>query len=263
MPITCTDFVRSFRRSLGVTTDPPPTTRDVFHAGDPSRAITGVVVTFQATLGVLQSAIDKGANLVVTHEPTFYQDEPPASLAGDPVYESKRDFIERNGLVVWRCHDLPHNVRPDAILAGLVEQLGWSGYQQSDERVFDVPRTTLDGLAKEFKQRLALDGVQVVGDPSLPARRVAISVGCSGWGRHRELLRHPDVDVLVCGEVFEWQANEYVRDSRFTQRPQGLIVLGHCVSEEPGMRYVARQIAKAFPDLAIHVVPAGDPFRLV
>jgi putative NIF3 family GTP cyclohydrolase 1 type 2 len=45
---------------------------DVFKCGDPAQKVTGIVTTFTANMHVLRKAVDLGANLIITHEPTFY-----------------------------------------------------------------------------------------------------------------------------------------------------------------------------------------------
>src|SRR5438105_5029648 len=47
-------------------------TVDTFKAGDPETRITGIAVTMMATLDVLERAAASGKNLIITHEPTFY-----------------------------------------------------------------------------------------------------------------------------------------------------------------------------------------------
>ncbi len=49
-----------------------PTTVDGIAAGDPSAVVRGVAVTTLATLEVLERAVEAGANVVVTHEPLYY-----------------------------------------------------------------------------------------------------------------------------------------------------------------------------------------------
>src|SRR5512139_872529 len=94
-------------------------TVDVVKAGDPSQRCTGVVTTFLATLEVLRKAVGLGANLVIAHEPVFYNHlDETAWLAGDRVYEAKRRFIEEHRLVVWRAHDSWHALRPDPVTMG-------------------------------------------------------------------------------------------------------------------------------------------------
>src|SRR4051812_4173368 len=47
-------------------------TVDTFKAGDPGTVVTGVAVTMMATLDVLQRAVAAGDNMVITHEPIFF-----------------------------------------------------------------------------------------------------------------------------------------------------------------------------------------------
>src|SRR5580765_2640526 len=47
-------------------------TVDTFKAGNPDTPVTGIAVTMMATLDVLKRAAASGQNLVITHEPTFY-----------------------------------------------------------------------------------------------------------------------------------------------------------------------------------------------
>src|ERR1700688_495376 len=47
-------------------------TVDAFKAGDPDTNVTGIAVTMMATFDVLQRAAASGANLIITHGPTFY-----------------------------------------------------------------------------------------------------------------------------------------------------------------------------------------------
>jgi len=91
-----------------------------------------------ATLDVLQRAAAKGANLVITHEPTFYNhlDRPEGMDENDAVWKEKREFIEKNGLVVWRFHDHWHLRTPDGILAGVVKSLGWEKYSERGKSAF-------------------------------------------------------------------------------------------------------------------------------
>jgi len=237
---------------------------DTFAAGRLDSEVSGILVTFMATRAVLERAVQLGANLIITHEPTFFQDGNVDHLAGDPVYEAKADFLQDNDLTVWRCHDLMHRARPDMILAGITRKLGWTDFQQHGNReLFDLPLTTLQQLATDVRTRLSISHVRVTGPASLPIRRVAVSCGCNSWEHQRRLLREEGVDALICGEVREWETCEYVRDSAADADGQGLIVLGHCNSEEAGMAYFADWLRPKVHGLPVHFVPAGDPFWFV
>ncbi len=47
-------------------------TVDTFKGGNPDMEVTGIATTFLATMEVQKQAKEKGLNLVITHEPTFY-----------------------------------------------------------------------------------------------------------------------------------------------------------------------------------------------
>ncbi len=244
----------------------PHRTADVLHTGDMLAIATGVVVTFQATRAVCEEAVRLGANLIVTHEPTFYGGEFSSELQNDPVLEEKRAFIDVHKLSIWRCHDAWHRRQPDGILTGMAAALGWSGLETADDpRVFKLASpTTLHELALDAKQKLGIAAVRFVGDGKMPVRCVAFSAGCPGWATHRQLLRTPGVDVVLIGETREWETNEYVRDQSAAApegKKQGLIVLGHANSEEAGMKYFADWLRPMVSGVTVTFVPAGDPFQ--
>lgn len=46
-------------------------TVDTVKTGDPAQPVKGIVTTFLATQEVIERTIALGANLIITHEPTF------------------------------------------------------------------------------------------------------------------------------------------------------------------------------------------------
>src|SRR5205807_2698364 len=106
---------------------------DTVKAGNPDSPVTGIAVTMMATLDVLKRAAASNRNLIITHEPTFFDhtDQPQGLPQGDqdPVLAEKRDFIQKHGLVVWRFHDHWHRRNPDGILTGMVHALKWEKFQ--------------------------------------------------------------------------------------------------------------------------------------
>ncbi len=256
--MTCQQIVDAILRSS------PPTgaTNDVFHAGDPNVPVGGVAVVFQATINAINEAKRRKANFIITHEPTFYDPATVPLPQDDPVVSSKLAAI--GSTVIWRCHDYMHRVKPDLILAGVIDALGWAEFERpSTPVVYDLPPTTLGDLCNVLKDKLSIDGVRTTADLRFQVKTVAISCGCAGWERHRSLLKMPDVDVLICGEAREWETYEYARDARYTATPKAVIVLGHAASEEAGMRHFAGVLAKQFDDIPVHFIPVSNAFRCV
>ena len=259
--MTIQEAIDAIRAATGAA--PLADTVDTVKSGDPSGPLTGVVTTFMATAAVLTRAAELGANLVIPHEPLFYNHRDEVDwLADDPVYLAKRRLLDAHGLVVWRFHDYWHRTRPDGILSGMLPRLG--GRREGEhERPCIVPLapTTLADIAAHLKARLGAVAVRVTGPDDLVCRRIGLLVGAPGGRAHIAALGRDDVDAIVCGEINEWEACEYARDATFLGRRRGLIVIGHANSEEAGMAYLATWLRPVLPGVAIHHVPAGDPLR--
>jgi putative NIF3 family GTP cyclohydrolase 1 type 2 len=213
-----------------------------------------------STLEVLQRAARAGRNLVITHEPTFYNHlDETKGLTKDPVYAAKISFIEKNNLVVWRFHDHWHARKPDGIFTGLAKVLGWDKYQAGDnQRFYVLPGTTLGALAKDIQSRMKIRTMRVIGDPQTKVSRVALSPGAGGLMAAVAVL--PEADVLVVGEQREWEGVEYAQDTVAAGHKKGLIILGHTISEDPGMDECARWLKTFITEVPIEFIPAGEPF---
>ncbi|HEX2723457.1 MAG TPA: Nif3-like dinuclear metal center hexameric protein, partial [Gemmatimonadaceae bacterium] len=73
----------------------PNPTVDTFKAGDADATVRGIAVTMMATLDVLERAAEKGHNLIITHEPTYYghrDDIAALEKENDAVLAAKRKF---------------------------------------------------------------------------------------------------------------------------------------------------------------------------
>ena len=263
--ITARQVVERIQSHVGVPWNPD--TVDTFKAGNPDALVTGIAVTMMATLDVLQRAVAAGDNLIITHEPTFFDHLDKATDLpkgeDDLVLAEKRAFIAKHGLIIWRFHDHWHARKPDGIEAGMVHALGWERLEDpSNQHLFTLPPTTLGSLAAEVKNKLQAHAVRVVGDQQMPVKRVALSPGAAGFGRETTALEMPDVDVLIVGETREWETVEYVSDAVSEGKHKALIILGHIPSEQAGMEECARWLKTLVTEVPINFVPATDPFWL-
>lgn len=69
-PVTAAQAIDRIVKATGAAL--PANTVDTIKAGDPNAVVTGIVTTFTPTMEVLRKPVAAGANLIVTHEPTFY-----------------------------------------------------------------------------------------------------------------------------------------------------------------------------------------------
>jgi len=238
-------------------------TVDTVKFGDPTQEIRGVATTFLATNEVIWEAARSGCNLLITHEPTFYNHFDETNwLADDPVYLAKRKLLEDFGMVVWRFHDHWHARTPDGIAVGVLKHLGWEAYARPDNpRICDIAPTPLSSLSVFMKRRFGAQRVRVMGAPDMLCSKVGLVVGAAGGNTQIAMLK--EVDALVVGEVREWETTEYVRDAVYANKSHGLIAVGHALSEEPGMKYLAEWLKPRVPEARVRFIPTGDPFRYV
>jgi putative NIF3 family GTP cyclohydrolase 1 type 2 len=257
--MTANEVVERIKKNLGVPWN-ERTYRDTFKAGNPDTEVKGIATTFMSTLDQLQRSHAAGMNMVVTHEPTFWSDaDTVKDLTGDPIYQFKVDFCNQNNMVVWRFHDHWHARRPDMEWVGLARALGWEGRETGpNQHRYTLPPTTLGALAADVKRHSNARALRVVGDPNAKVSTIALGVG------YNIPRVSPDVDVVMGGESPETGGalddTEYVLDAASLGGNKGQIILGHAVSEEPGMEDCATWLRTFITEVPIQWIRAGEPF---
>jgi putative NIF3 family GTP cyclohydrolase 1 type 2 len=260
--LTAQQVIERIRKQLAESTPPVPwktPTRDVFKAGSPDTAVTGIATTVMSTLSILQRAAKAGKNLIITHEPTFWSDaDTTPELTNDAVYQAKDEFIRKNNLVIWRFHDHWHARRPDAMLVGLAESFGWTNPADDSRRVYNVNPTTLGAMVKDMEMRLKFRALRVIGDPDTKISKAAINPGSTSLQVVLKLL--PEIDLFVAGEPREWEGPEYIQDAIAAGQKKAMIIVGHQNSEDPGMRLCADWLKGFIPEVPVEWIPTADPF---
>jgi len=260
---TASDVIERIKQHVGVAWQAE--TVDTFKAGNPDTPVTGIAVTMMATMDVLERAAAAGKNLIITHEPTFYNHldrlDALEEKESDPVLAEKLAFIEQHKLVIWRFHDHWHMRMPDGIEAGMAHVLGWEKFQSLENQyLYEVPETTLEKLSVELRRALDIHVLRVVGDPKLKVKKIALVPGASGLRKETRALEMKDVEVLVTGEPREWETVEYVADAVTQGKHKALIILSHIPSEQAGMEECTRWLKTFVSEVPVEFVPAKDPF---
>jgi putative NIF3 family GTP cyclohydrolase 1 type 2 len=278
---TAQEVVDRIQKNVGVPWKPD--SLDAIKAGDPSAAITGIATTGMATMDVLTRAVQEKANMVITLEPVFYgrldgQTPPPppagraqggrggggrgqAGLgADDPVLAAKKEFIEKNGLVLFRFSDHWRARKPDPLIEGFAATMGWTRNRVAGDLTrFDLSEVTIGSLANDLAKKLhARAGIRVVGKPDDRIRHVVLLPGVSALDATMKLL--PTCDVVIAGETREWESVEYAQDTVASGQKKGLIMLGRMLSEQPGMSACAEWLKPLVPEVKVSWIPASDPY---
>ncbi len=239
-----------------------PKTVDVLKEGDPQTPVTGIITCMFATMEVLKQAVDKNCNLVIAHEPLYYNHlDETSTLQNDPVYLEKKQYITDHKLVVWRFHDYIHSMRPDGIEMGMIDKLGWKDHLvKGTSNQFSFPEITLNDLLKNLKTTFPKNAFYVIGNPDMKLINVHLAEGAPGSARHIKLLEDKNVDVLIAGESPQWETYEYIRDAVSQGKKKAVIFLGHINSEEYGMNYCATWIKGFIRDVPVNFIECNPSF---
>lgn len=241
---------------------PFPQTVDTLKSGSRDIEVTGIVTTMFATIPVIRKAIEAKANFIIAHEPTFYNHQDDTDwLKNDKVYQYKAALLKDNNITVWRNHDYIHSHNPDGVMDGVIERLGWKQYLQQNDYYFNLPDVSLSSLITDCKKKLGISNVRFIGDPSEKVKKILLMPGASGGRSHISAVEKINPDVLIVGELSEWETAEYVRDARAAGNKLSLIILGHADSEEPGSKYMADWVKKNIPGMKVVEIPAGNPLQ--
>ncbi len=240
---------------------PFPNTVDTLKSGKRDIVVTGIVTTMFATIAVIEKAISLGANFIIAHEPTFYNHADETTwLANDDVFQYKKQLLDRHNIAVWRNHDTIHSLKPDGVGIGLLKQLDWVSYYKPETgNLLSIPSTTLSSLIDTLKKKLKIEKVRYIGNPLQNCQKVLLLPGAAGGRRQITEMSTKKPDVLICGEISEWETAEYVRDAQAKGDKLSLIVLGHIASEEPGSEFMIEWLKQNVPGIkATHVHPGNS-----
>jgi putative NIF3 family GTP cyclohydrolase 1 type 2 len=239
-------------------------TVDTLKSGNRDMTVNGIVTTMFATVDIIEQASQLGANFIIAHEPTFYNHtDNPAWVSPNHIVKQKQDLLAEKKIAVWRLHDYWHTIVPDGIRYGVLKKTGWLSYSPKVDFVFKIAPLSLANLAEHLKKQLNIAHVRVVGNLQQTCERIGLIPGAAGSEEQVLLIEKEKPDVLIVGETREWETVEYIRDGLKLGATTSLIVLGHSVSEEPGMEWLAEWLQPKIKEVKIQHLVSGSPFTWV
>ena len=239
-------------------------TVDTFKSGSPKAEVKGIAVAWMSYTHALKRALDLGCNLFVTHEPTYYNHrDNDADIFRFPPVKAKREFIEKNGLTIIRCHDVWDQYPEIGIPRGwgklleLGEPIDGAGYYY----VFDGKSRKSGEVARQIAARTAAmgqPGIQLIGPEDKPVSRIALGTGAITPMFHFIEKLAADMAICVDDNFTYWRDGAYAIDAGFP-----VAVVNHPVSEEYSMKLLAGHLAKRFPQVPVHHIPERCMYKLV
>jgi len=239
-------------------------TVDTIKSGAGLAKVNGIVSTMFPTIEVIRKTIAMNVNFIIAHGDTYYNYADDINWAGpSKVVRQKQQLLADNGITIWRFHDNWHDHRPDGILYGVLKKLDWLKYNKDAEKTFLIPPAPLKQIVDRLRTSLAIEHVRVIGDLSASCEKITLLPGA--WAGQNQIKRiDTDApDVLIVGELHEWETAEYIRDARLLGSKTSLVVLGHSVSEEPGMEYLVEWLQPKLEGLKVTHIASNNPFTWV
>lgn len=238
-----------------------PNTCDCLKIGNPEAEVTKIAVSMFATPDVVREAKERGAELLIVHEPSFYDHFDVK--ADEKIQNEKRAFIENAGLTLYRYHDHPHYTIPDIIDVGVVKALDldadikYLDYQDLVKFTMHTPITAVQ-LAKLIEEKLGIKHVRICGTRDIPSSKISLMCGTPG-GVFEE-LQSDDCEILITGEACEWMLGEYARDAHQLGHNKTLLIIGHIGSERDGMKYTAQLLRNMYPQIETFYIECGEVY---
>ena len=244
----------------------PDKTVDRVIMGDPKKDIRRILVTWISSLQAIEIAIQRGFDMLITHEPTFWSHWDEEKVKEQTEAGRRKTRMARDaGLVIYRNHDVWDRMPNVGIPWAWAEFLGLGakpacifadGYQHR----YDIEPTTFQNFARRIAEKTAILGepvIQVVGEAEQVVSRVGIGTGC---GCDPLLAQEAGCDVsIVCDDgACYWGDIQRAIDSGHP-----IVRVNHSTSEEPGMASMTSYLRRTFPQLTVEHLPCRAAYRLV
>ena len=214
--------------------------------GSAETPVRGVAVCWSPTLRVLGEAERLDCNMIVSHEPLFYQKRWSADAeaknewileaedADKAVNKKRTEALERMGGCVFRCHSNWDPAPRIGIIDSLISvlDLGEPTKRGRFTTLHEIPPVSVGDLARKVQSRLGTGPIRVTGDLDRRVTKVATLVGGLG-----QLFNSPEEPADLGAEA--------------------VIEAGHCASENPGMKAMADWLAGELPGMKVVFLDSG------
>ncbi len=231
--------------------------------GDPDKDFDRCLVMWTPTSAALRTAVERGFELIVSHEATFYHeyDEGAEDISGRTT---KRRFIEEHGLTIVRNHDCWDGWPEVGIPWAWGQFLGLEGRPAAGgtryQHRHDIEPVPFGEFAKRVAGRTSEIGesaVEAIGDPDKVVSKIGIGTGCCC--DIIEYLRMGCDCCIVCDDGSRYDEGIKCADDLGVP----VICVNHATSEEPGMVTLTQYINDNLPGLNAEHLPQGCRFRVV
>jgi dinuclear metal center YbgI/SA1388 family protein len=217
--------------------------------GNHGRSVKKLMTCLTVTPASASEAIEAEADLIVTHHPMPFH--ALKRLTDDSTVG--RTLLELIGaqVAVFSPHTAFDSAR-EGVNERLAKGLGLHGIvpllpqpegQGTGRWGWLADEITLGELARRLKRFLAVERLQMVGEPEKPVRTVAI--GCGAADELLDAARQNGCDAMLLGEA------RFHTCLEAEAAGIGLLLPGHFASERFAVEGLAERLTKQFPDIEV------------
>lgn len=242
-------------------------TADTFKAGDPSKPVKRVAVAWKASWDALREAVSKNTDLFISHESICVNavngSSEPEVVFALPSEKSKFDWIEKSGLVVYRCHDVWDRFPGEGIRDSWREGLKIGDRIFADKYplyVTEIEPMTVSNLAHHVLQQikpLGQNGIMVSGFLEKKVSRIGTGTGMSHNPPAMKKLG-ADVGIMTDDGYKHVRMGVHANELDFPT-----IFVNHGVTEEWGIKNLAYYLQHEFPKLEVFHIPQYCPYTFL
>lgn len=231
--------------------------------GDQSIDVKNVLIALDCTKKVVDEAIKKDANLIITHHPLFINKL--SKIKKDDYKGSLIYKLIKNDISVYSMHtnlDLIYDATSE-VFKEKFDLIELDKVKKIDEdengigAILEVKANkTLDDFINFIKSNFNVNTIRYTGDENKTIKKVAIVQG-SGMSFLSEIFKK-DVDLFITGDIKYHNA----QDSK--EKGLCLIDIGHYNMELLLLEKIKKELNKNFKKLKIIISDVDeDPFKYV
>ena len=162
-----------------------PRSVDHFFHGNPETEVRGIAVVWAATRQALLEAAQHDLNLMICHEPPFYDLMDVQGLTAERI-KQKVALLEQTGLTLLRCHDTWDRMPGVGIVDSWISALGLPSQKRPAESFYSV--CLVPGWTVEETVRRIAAPLRAVGQDNCVCLRRHRQTGTLLGCRHRRHL---------------------------------------------------------------------------
>ena len=217
-----------------------PGTVDRLKFGDETKEVRKIAVCLAATPDVLRQCRLWGADLIITHEPIYYDHEDV--FRPGRITNEKRRLLEETGAAVYRYHDSMHFRAGDEVGEAFIADTGLSGSFDGGMGFTCDNAVSAREAALICAEKLRLRHPRIVGDADYKSQRILLALGMRGNKCFADFAEGDGFEIAICGELCEWSDCEPVREAAQMGMHKAIVILGHAGSEKFAMKHLAQKI---------------------